>query len=269
VSPIAVSLLLAIAPIILLYQQNRLIAIQGKIADSQTKLIQLQTLAARSDQSRQLYSDYQSVINIVSRLESALSLYEKAGHLTVRVDGRATQKNAATEAPQFDQTLKARDYDLDLCGPTFPASLRPTNWLETECDDTNPYEVISLIKTFDFERNTYSRTVISLIYYLQAISVLHRDTLNTPESLEEGHDKNETFLPDLLKTAATQCRLDPSTITDTINLATNVRIVEAAAQQIGWLFKFGFASGYDKNDDANDLKYLDKQCGLSLWFRSV
>src|SRR5262249_47789569 len=136
--PIAVSLLLAIAPIILLFQQNRLIAIQGNIAANQTKLMELQTLAARSDQSRQLYSQYQEIIDTVARLKAALSVYDQARNLRFKVKGRAPVDNLKLQPPRFDQSVTVRDYDLDLCGNGFPQSLRHPGWLESSCRDTEP-----------------------------------------------------------------------------------------------------------------------------------
>jgi hypothetical protein len=174
--PIVVSLLLAMAPIILLFQQNKLIAIQGQITNNQTKLMELQTLAARSEQSRQLYSDSQQLVEIISRMTAALSVYEKARNLTFRVHGRAKGDGATTDPPRFDQTVIARDYDLDLCGPNFPQSLRSLQWLEEECKSVEPNGLIEKLRSFDFENDTYGKTIVSLLYYLENISLLHRDT---------------------------------------------------------------------------------------------
>jgi hypothetical protein len=62
-----------------------------------------------------------------------------------------------------------------------------------------------------------------------------------PQSLEKGEEESQRFLPDLLKDASKLCRVDPSEAAVTINLATNVRILEGASQQLAWLFEFGFA----------------------------
>jgi hypothetical protein len=86
--PIAVTVLLALAPIIILYQQNRLVSLQEQITESQTELMQLQTLAETSNLSRALFQDLTDVVNLIARVEAARKVYKEVRDTTVSVKSR-------------------------------------------------------------------------------------------------------------------------------------------------------------------------------------
>jgi len=253
--PIAVSLLLSIAPIILLYQQNTLIALQGRVVDNQTQLMRLQTLAAQSEQARQLYLDITAIIKVVAQLEAAGRVYEKVRTLQVKVAGREQQVGGVTP-PEFDQTVVAKDYTLDLCGPTFPSSLRPEGWRESKCKTTDPVSVLMKLHSFEFESDIYGKTVLALISYLEEISLLDRDALNGPPGLSENEADYKNNIPNILVGAAAICRVDPNEAAQALVRARGLKIVENSAQQLGWLFEFGFAGDDKESSDIDRAKWL-------------
>jgi hypothetical protein len=102
--PIIVTVLLALAPVILLYQQNQLVALQEKIVESQTGLMQLQTLTLTKDFSRKLFDDIAGVVYLTARVEAATKLYKAVRDTSVSVKSR----DNAPKALIFDERVDAK-----------------------------------------------------------------------------------------------------------------------------------------------------------------
>jgi hypothetical protein len=192
--PIAITVLLALAPIILLYQQNRLVALQEQIAEGQTQLMELQTLAATSDLSRRLFEDITGVVYLIARVEAARTLYKEVRNTSISVKGR-------TNAPKslfFDERAQAKNYFLDLCGNSFSAGrLRPVDWGTSQCEATNPFSLLDKIRVSDFESDPYGKTLIAWMYYLKNIADSEHFTLLGATGVDATGDPKEDSVSDI------------------------------------------------------------------------
>lgn len=221
----------------LLLRQTILLGQQNEKLDAQMRLMELQTLAARSDQTRQLYRDYVSLTNVQATLQASLDIYEQAKNQTINIEGRAARRNEEPP-PSIEGMVVVRDYLLNLCTTPSISSRNGQNWNREACASTPAWTSLDGLRTLDFEKFEYAGEILGILYYLQSISVRQRDTLNPPRGA--GEREAETYLPDVLRSSAEICRVNPESLRETLNLAVRIRMLEASAQQLGWLFQFGF-----------------------------
>jgi hypothetical protein len=141
--PIIASILFTIFPLALVYQQNRLIADQGRISDEQRKIMNtqaeiardqikltsLQALAEQANSSRQLRLALNGVTGVITDLGAVMSSYRDIQNMSVRVQGHV-MKSEIPQTFSIDETFP--DFNPGLCGDhyakLFPA-LRCFMWV--------------------------------------------------------------------------------------------------------------------------------------------
>jgi hypothetical protein len=220
-------------PIILLYQQNTLIALQGEITKLQTDFMRIQTVAESDSTSHALYQETSKVVNTLAKVDAAKDLYKSEADASVMVTGRGV-----VGAPKIGLQVTAVDYSLDLCGPRSTVEqLRPRpQWTQEECQDANPYELLSSIGTYEFEKAPNGPTILSWIYYVQDISKKHHDLFNGASTSVDT--PIETYTPNVLRDAQEVCLIEPATeASSAINLATALRRIESSSEAILNFFK--------------------------------
>jgi hypothetical protein len=258
--PIAITVLLALAPIILLYQQNQLVGLQQQITQRQTALMRLQTVADTNSLSREVYKDVRGIAYLIARLNAAKDLYkqmrDQMGENSVRVRGRTNPPNPLS----FDETADVKDFFMDLCGTQFSARLRPASpeGGTSQCRATNPYSLLQKIRTPDFENDPYGKTMLAWLYYMKKFGDSEHYRLLGAAGLNATGNLKEDFVSDIIQQASDLCFIEDQEASRTsraLNLAANIRAIEVSAQQFISLFQAGFAAiGEDAEGGSRELR---------------
>lgn len=185
------------------------------------------------------------------QISSVSKVYEHFRNATVRVEGRAQAKDSPPPY-KLSFSYPSKDFRLDVCSESFKSVTR-LQFTSHDCELISVLSVVRLLPTQAYERNQYGPSIITIIQYLSEMSITHRDALNGPHTVEK-QDTPEISLADLFLKAQKWCEIPSTIIATQVNRAKVLRTTEGSAQQLYWLFTYGYASSLPKQ-----AKWLEDQ----------
>jgi hypothetical protein len=195
-----------------------------------------------------------AIEDVERRISLIQDAYERFRASTVKVEGRAQARNTPPSPYKLRFSYLSNDFRLDVCNESFRTEAK-LKFAPDACRSAEVPAVVRLLPTQAYERSPFGPSVIAMIQFLSEISIAHRDALNGVHTVEE-RDAPEMSLADLFGEGHKWCGVPPDIAAAEADRARVLRTIEGAAQQLYWLFTYGYAAHHH---DAKEAKWLGEQ----------